>query len=274
MRHENSRHISIADDHVYSSHVTGPSISAGKDPVTNLARQCPICEKEDVSAVHIAAHLRRIASFALSYRDHDSPDKEVNEFCTELITETKDREEKTFTADDELKDFAQLEISHKADLESPGREKEQHDTEAQEASQDSRKAFVPETSEAPYQFHPAVLSQNAAHLSLNSEAQTPHTDINTKHEPVRADAPYVPKTCIGNTQGSNHSKRSSDGGSAVSNKVSPNTFYFESSGRKTVSFWFCCECSFGPHNSKLYDACINCGEERCSFCEEKLYTPE
>ncbi|OQE19385.1 hypothetical protein PENSTE_c015G06824 [Penicillium steckii] len=39
-----------------------------------------------------------------------------------------------------------------------------------------------------------------------------------------------------------------------------------------VSLWYCCECSFGPHNSALYDACINCGEQRCTFCnEEKAY---
>ncbi|KAJ5240988.1 uncharacterized protein N7469_002579 [Penicillium citrinum] len=39
-----------------------------------------------------------------------------------------------------------------------------------------------------------------------------------------------------------------------------------------ASLWYCCGCSFGPHNSALYDACINCGEHRCDFCnEEKTY---
>ncbi|KAJ5104938.1 hypothetical protein NUU61_002285 [Penicillium alfredii] len=37
------------------------------------------------------------------------------------------------------------------------------------------------------------------------------------------------------------------------------------------SLWYCCECSFGPHNSALYDACIQCGNTRCTRClEEKI----
>lgn len=39
-----------------------------------------------------------------------------------------------------------------------------------------------------------------------------------------------------------------------------------------ASLWYCCGCNFGPHNSTLYGACINCGDERCAFCpEEKCY---
>lgn len=32
------------------------------------------------------------------------------------------------------------------------------------------------------------------------------------------------------------------------------------------SLWYCCGCNFGPHNSALYDACINCGTMRCHMC--------
>lgn len=38
-----------------------------------------------------------------------------------------------------------------------------------------------------------------------------------------------------------------------------------------VSLWYCCGCNFGPHNSALYDACINCGNRRCRQCvDEKV----
>lgn len=38
-----------------------------------------------------------------------------------------------------------------------------------------------------------------------------------------------------------------------------------------ASLWYCCGCSFGPHNSALYDACISCGTMRCSMCiDEKV----
>ncbi|KAJ5165211.1 uncharacterized protein N7500_007041 [Penicillium coprophilum] len=38
-----------------------------------------------------------------------------------------------------------------------------------------------------------------------------------------------------------------------------------------ASLWYCCGCNFGPHNSSLYDSCIQCGAVRCARCvEEKL----
>ncbi|KAJ5182783.1 hypothetical protein N7492_000399 [Penicillium capsulatum] len=38
-----------------------------------------------------------------------------------------------------------------------------------------------------------------------------------------------------------------------------------------ASLWYCCGCKFGPHNSALYDACINCGAHRCDECvDEKV----
>ncbi|KAJ5794927.1 hypothetical protein N7457_001526 [Penicillium paradoxum] len=38
-----------------------------------------------------------------------------------------------------------------------------------------------------------------------------------------------------------------------------------------ASLWYCCSCNFGPHNSSLYDACIQCGTARCPRClEEKV----
>lgn len=38
-----------------------------------------------------------------------------------------------------------------------------------------------------------------------------------------------------------------------------------------ASLWYCCGCNFGPHNSALYDACINCGSRRCRQCvDEKV----
>lgn len=37
------------------------------------------------------------------------------------------------------------------------------------------------------------------------------------------------------------------------------------------TLWYCCECNFGPHNSALHDACINCGNQRCDECvDEKV----
>ncbi|KAJ5317505.1 hypothetical protein N7508_002013 [Penicillium antarcticum] len=38
-----------------------------------------------------------------------------------------------------------------------------------------------------------------------------------------------------------------------------------------ASLWYCCGCNFGPHNSSLYDSCIQCGVRRCARCtEEKI----
>ncbi|KAJ6072316.1 hypothetical protein N7467_010401 [Penicillium canescens] len=38
-----------------------------------------------------------------------------------------------------------------------------------------------------------------------------------------------------------------------------------------ASLWYCCGCNFGPHNSSLYDACIQCGTRRCARCtDEKI----
>lgn len=38
-----------------------------------------------------------------------------------------------------------------------------------------------------------------------------------------------------------------------------------------ASLWYCCGCHFGPHNSSLYDACIQCGRVRCARCvDEKI----
>lgn len=38
-----------------------------------------------------------------------------------------------------------------------------------------------------------------------------------------------------------------------------------------ASLWYCCGCNFGPHNSALYDSCINCGLYRCARCvDEKV----
>ncbi|KAJ5463028.1 hypothetical protein N7475_007972 [Penicillium sp. IBT 31633x] len=36
-----------------------------------------------------------------------------------------------------------------------------------------------------------------------------------------------------------------------------------------ASLWYCCACNFGPHNSSLYDACIQCGTTRCHRCTEE-----
>ncbi|KAJ5833401.1 hypothetical protein N7474_001712 [Penicillium riverlandense] len=33
--------------------------------------------------------------------------------------------------------------------------------------------------------------------------------------------------------------------------------------------WYCCGCSFGPHNGDLHDACISCGRTKCSLCDEE-----
>ncbi|KAJ5360487.1 hypothetical protein N7517_009678 [Penicillium concentricum] len=38
-----------------------------------------------------------------------------------------------------------------------------------------------------------------------------------------------------------------------------------------ASLWYCCGCNFGPHNSSLYDSCIQCGAVRCARCiDEKI----
>ncbi|KXG49897.1 uncharacterized protein PGRI_058650 [Penicillium griseofulvum] len=38
-----------------------------------------------------------------------------------------------------------------------------------------------------------------------------------------------------------------------------------------ASLWYCCGCNFGPHNSSLYDSCIQCGQVRCARClDEKV----
>ncbi|KAJ5198990.1 hypothetical protein N7491_000446 [Penicillium cf. griseofulvum] len=38
-----------------------------------------------------------------------------------------------------------------------------------------------------------------------------------------------------------------------------------------ASLWYCCGCNFGPHNSSLYDSCIQCGRVRCARClDEKV----
>ena len=33
-----------------------------------------------------------------------------------------------------------------------------------------------------------------------------------------------------------------------------------------ISLWYCCSCDFGPINSSLYDACLQCGTTRCARC--------
>lgn len=35
------------------------------------------------------------------------------------------------------------------------------------------------------------------------------------------------------------------------------------------SLWYCCECSFGPHNAALYVSCISCNARRCGSCREE-----
>lgn len=38
-----------------------------------------------------------------------------------------------------------------------------------------------------------------------------------------------------------------------------------------ATLWYCCGCKFGPHNSALYDACIQCSKQRCPSCvDEKV----
>ncbi|KAJ5134182.1 hypothetical protein N7448_000796 [Penicillium atrosanguineum] len=36
-----------------------------------------------------------------------------------------------------------------------------------------------------------------------------------------------------------------------------------------ASLWYCCDCSFGPHNAALYDSCVNCQRRRCVECVEE-----
>ncbi|CAG8015454.1 unnamed protein product [Penicillium salamii] len=36
-----------------------------------------------------------------------------------------------------------------------------------------------------------------------------------------------------------------------------------------ASLWYCCCCSFGPHNLSLHEACIQCGTPRCGRCTEQ-----
>ncbi|KAJ5665501.1 uncharacterized protein N7477_007949 [Penicillium maclennaniae] len=36
-----------------------------------------------------------------------------------------------------------------------------------------------------------------------------------------------------------------------------------------ASLWYCCDCSFGPHNSALYESCVNCQRRRCPACAEE-----
>lgn len=39
-----------------------------------------------------------------------------------------------------------------------------------------------------------------------------------------------------------------------------------------IVLWTCCRCSFGPHNSKLHEQCIQCGEPRCCRCATQLFS--
>lgn len=181
------------------------------------------------------------------------------------------REEGTSNAVDELKDFAQLDISPIKYLESPGRGKKKHEVQAQEMQQDSKgkKAVNPSSSQAPCQSNDmrAISSRNQANTAETLDAQAPQTEINTQVEPVRTSAPYVSNNFITKHQGTNFSfQSSSDGGSSVSSKVS---FYFEPLVRRVKSLWYCCQCTFGPHNSHLYDSCVTCGEYRCPNCVEE-----
>ncbi|CAG7921991.1 unnamed protein product [Penicillium olsonii] len=34
----------------------------------------------------------------------------------------------------------------------------------------------------------------------------------------------------------------------------------------SIGVWYCCKCTFGPHNSRLHDDCIQCGAPRCTRC--------
>lgn len=36
-----------------------------------------------------------------------------------------------------------------------------------------------------------------------------------------------------------------------------------------VILWYCCGCYFGPHDSSLYDACLQCGKVRCARCTDE-----
>ncbi|KAJ5242541.1 uncharacterized protein N7469_000868 [Penicillium citrinum] len=104
------------------------------------------------------------------------------------------REEGTSNAVDELKDFAQLDISPIKYLESPGRGKKKHEVQAQEMQQDSKgkKAVNPSSSQAPCQSNDmrAISSRNQANTAETLDAQAPQTEINTQVEPVRTSAPY------------------------------------------------------------------------------------
>ncbi|RWQ96065.1 hypothetical protein C8Q69DRAFT_230260 [Paecilomyces variotii] len=33
-----------------------------------------------------------------------------------------------------------------------------------------------------------------------------------------------------------------------------------------MATWYCCKCSFGPHNMALHTACISCGHPACEHC--------
>lgn len=41
-----------------------------------------------------------------------------------------------------------------------------------------------------------------------------------------------------------------------------------------ATLWYCCGCKFGPHNSALYDYCINCGTMRCQLCVDEKATDQ
>lgn len=49
--------------------------------------------------------------------------------------------------------------------------------------------------------------------------------------------------------------------------LDPNFIQHQTTSSNTMATnWYCCECNFGPHNSDLYVACINCSKRRCSRC--------
>ncbi|CAI7606272.1 unnamed protein product [Penicillium pancosmium] len=279
----------------------GSSRAVGKNAAGLSARECAFCEKENASAAHVALHLRRIALFALPRLSIDDSQDEgsLQESQGAAINLGSSRSSLPHITGGRRDALVPLPISSHEEIDENWRlGKSPEERFAQQpgsgiGSTSGSLSLNPSPNlsmsqqgieSQPYTDQMAVLRPRSFRDSDHDiDAYIPDLEEETRVLQLERQG-GMEITQQGETDNkgnaeekieinqSKHRGMHLPSASSPQNGTnsSPETI-FQYLGAWTGStgshaVWYCCHCNFGPHKSTLYEACINCGQNRCAHC--------
>jgi hypothetical protein len=304
MVHEDSEHNNTSQlSSALQFHLKPRSTRAvDKDQAGLVARKCAFCEKENASAAHVALHLRRIALFTLPRLSiDDSQDEDsLQESQGAAVNLGSSRSSLAHITDGSRDALVPLPISSHEEID----ENRRPEQSAEESFAQQPGSGIGSTS-GSLSLNPSPnlsMSQQGIEsqpytdqmvvLHPRSSRDSDH-DIDAYIHDLEEETRVLQLERQGGMEITRQGKTDNKGNAEEKIEInqsnhrgmhlpsasspqkgtnpSPEKIRFQYAGAWTGStgsraVWYCCHCNFGPHKSTLYEACINCGQNRCAHC--------